>query len=398
MPLDIHVHRVRLSFVWVRTLPDLLLLNPVPPVERKHAFLGSLSQYADKFDGLIRHREKKLLPGDLDLPWVDYDRDHFWSSYFRRTAGKVNGSSACKNLVPCHWKLGFKVQAVWKNMPRTVSVSGFLYPFGVALAVNVILSDVDLSLLETFQLAHKIRRSPLYNMAQTDYTLDALGAGGIRTLCGEMLGHNHVKAQIPGVLFDSEPYSVVTFVCASGKDVQNIPPARGELPHTLHALNNWKSDPSNHALPLPSLTQAKKNRPLMTDTDSESSVVYSAKRGECLWYPGLFEKRCAKNSLLDYYHKNLVMAAIQTESLCGLAEAVATQLNDGNALKISANGSFYAEEAAGILGLMYGGVSTSTYASISVARHIDNNGRKDHVQTIRAEYLNDRKPLHLRDA
>lgn len=61
--------------------------------------------------------------------------------------------------------------------------------------------------------------------------------------------------------------------------------------------------------------------PLKQQTESPPcNVLYAAKNSRVVWFPGIFLPG-VKNGLLAAYHRNLTLASLQVESLCGLIGA-----------------------------------------------------------------------------
>jgi hypothetical protein len=108
-------------------------------------------------------------------------------------------------------------------------------------------------------------------------------------------------------------------------------------------------------------------------------LVYGTNRGRAVWFPDLLAD--SVRPTLACYHRNLALASMQVESLCGFAHGIASQVNENNALNFAEEEC--ARNAAGLLGRLYGGKS-SIYRSWSVRAQIDQNNFVSDIDTVRA--------------
>lgn len=388
MALDLRVEDIRLSFIWVETLTGLLASPGRDGASL--SFVGSGAGYAAAFDTLLGGG---ALPEGLEPPWRNLKAQRFWRGYLSRDAGKpLTGARLRRNLVPFRLKLPHTLEAAWQpaagQAPPQLTLEGFLYPFGIALVVTA-QSQGSLTLDETVDLAHRIKRNGRYTISgpglqKADLPLYAAADRLLAVLRRKALGPD----ASPGANFDQDPFSVVTILRASGRDAAAVPLAGGEVHRALNALSHWP--PNYQQAKLASLEKARR----VTDSAMASScVLYTTRRGQAVWCPDRFGGAPGTQHSLSCYHRNLTLAALQVESLCGLTSAAAEVVRSQGAAGLPSAFRDCATFAAGILGTLYGGARGATYCSSSISRHIELNDRAGDIELVRRELLGDAKPL-----
>ena len=108
---------------------------------------------------------------------------------------------------------------------------------------------------------------------------------------------------------------------------------------------------------------------------------YGLKRGRAVWIPTSFVPKAKKYSLACY-HRNLVYASLQTESLVSLMQLMTSALTAAPNTSRHASMETLVQSAAGILGRLYGG-DTDIYRSGSVRRQIDDHPHKAAINDVR---------------
>ncbi len=109
-------------------------------------------------------------------------------------------------------------------------------------------------------------------------------------------------------------------------------------------------------------------------------IVYRRDRGRAIWFPASFNVEAGYIRTLTCYHRNLVLASMQVESLAGLAGATAAFLAGGGKL----NDKHYdaAKRAGNVLGRFYGGART-IYRSHSPQAQIDDGAYAEDINKMR---------------
>jgi hypothetical protein len=194
-------------------------------------------------------------------------------------------------------------------------------------------------------------------------------------------------AQFPGKgIYSFEPFTVFTPIQGSYiNPEQNI--EGSEIHRMLEAVTTWK-DPVKSLLPSLSLVsiQTNSSKPLR-----RGSLIYHHRRGIANWFPEPLIDT-SKRRTLSCYHKNLVLASLQVESLSKLLVIASEDLRNYGHLS-TRDYENCAKRAASILGLLYGGVQTYTSQSIQV--QIEGNEWKNAIEVVRARLLRMAKPeLH----
>lgn len=354
----IEIHDLRLSFIWVETVLDLV--RHAVPSGAPLAFLGRRSSYAQRFEQVLRSPRE---PGGLEPPWRRPAGHFFWTYYLRgRTPGNVSGDQAWKALVPFRGKVPAAVEAPWLGgdlVPET-----FLYPHGLALVVTA-LCRAHLPLEEAVEKAFEVRQTGKFQVewdegrVSQSLSLDAFVGKALTTLGKAGFG--------PGATPDARsvtPFTLATVVRGTGVHPNAPVPDGGKAHRALEAITTWR--PTWRYDVLPNLAEVS----LQIRRAPPSHVLYYGKRGRAVWFPGLFIREARDLHSLACYHRNLVFASLQVESLSGLVSQTAKQIRDMSPLSVTHREC--ARRAVGILGRLYGGLR-STYRSRSPRAHIEQN-------------------------
>lgn len=374
----IQIHDLRLSFIWTETCLDLIrdVESPgtgIAPL----AFLGRRPSYARRFEEAL---EGGNVPLDLEAPWPRPSGQYFWTYYLEGcTPGRVSGVRAWKALVPFRGEVPATVEAPWLQ-PGRLTLEGYFYPHGLALVVTASCRSA-LTPGEAVEKAFEIRRTKRYSVewpSREGSDVLALDALASRALF-ELRRRSFLFAGVDDR--SVTPFSVTTVVQGEGVDPGAQPQRGGKVQRMLEAVTTWW--PTWRYDELPEL----ENATLKIRRAPPSHVLYGHKRGRAVWFPALFTQKGGDLHSLSCYHRNLVLASLQVESLSGLVAVTAKQIDEGAWL--AASHQECARRAAGILGRMYGGVAT--YKSWSPRVQIEQNDLVPVVNRVR-DYL-DMSPL-----
>jgi hypothetical protein len=368
------INHAQLSFIWTETVLDLL--QDRPPHAAQFVFLGRRYSFAPVFDRAGKERVSMgtLTPTILQRPWPKPTGQRFWTSYLeQRRPAKLSGDQAWKNLVPFRANFPFALQAPW--LTGFITVEAFFYPHGQALIITV-KTQTALSLHDAVDLAFKVRRGERFNLQTPEQSCGF----SLDTLADTILDRTRTSAFGPGVegrRLALEPFSIFTVISATDVPVADVVVNGSEVHRALEALTNWRNTWRDDTLP----ALSQKTLPTQ-DPHPVSHLLYVGKRGRTIWFPALFTASGPVSSL-TCYHRNLVFASLQVESLAGLTRETAKQISTGPALT-SAHAEC-ARNAAGILGRLYGAHS-STYRSWSPHRHIDDNELAVEINNVRSYF------------
>lgn len=359
---------MRLSLISFETNTQLLG-NPQPP-KVPLGFLGNRDSYADTFDNA---QLKKPVPMGLKAPW-DKAGQHFWEYYLEQKPPlpQVPGAKAWRFLVPFRGEVpvnDVKIPSL-ANDAKCV-LESFFYPYGFA-CVTTFTVVKSLSLADAVDLAFEIRRDGKLDVtwesgAQEHLPFKAFAAKCLTSLGQIALGPTYS----PGASL-VEPFSVFTVLKGKGKATDK------RIHGALEATTTWP--PLGRKANLPPLDQ--KVRLALRAAATASDIVYAQKRGRAVWFPDVFTDTKLRSSLACY-HRNLVLASLQTESLCGLATATVQEATAGSWSSLRVMHGDCAKLGAGILGRLYGG-AMDTYRSMSPRYYIQQNKVEGDIDWVRA--------------
>jgi hypothetical protein len=255
-------------------------------------------------------------------------------------------------------------------------LEGFFYPHGASLVITLT-CDVPRALDAAVAEAQRATRSPLYRVTGQTCTLKELAGQARAALYRLALGPETAARS----LRDSEPFSVATVVRGSGVDPEAAPVEGAEIHRALDALATWNR--YWRKAPVPSLAK----RCLEIKNSPAGHVLYGSRRGRVVWFPALFTEPAGGLRSLACYHRNLVLATMQVESLTGLAVESKEQLEEGG--WVSPLHRECARHGVDLLGRLYGGVGT--YRSCSPRAQLEQNELVGDVNWLRDRF--DRAPL-----
>jgi hypothetical protein len=270
------------------------------------------------------------------------------------------------------------------SVPREVRVGpeAFLYPHGVAVILNLTVRGT-FTPDEAAALAIRLRRGHDFSIGDEarPFVLDGVADRAVAAVRQTTFGVEAPVGRRPQF-----PFSVTTVVL--GRDVDDTKAlTEGSTEHRfLEAVTTWA--PTWESAALPKLADV--TLPLRTSGRPAGHVLYRRDRGRAVWFPGSFTIPSGSVRTLTCFHRNLVLASLQVESLAGFAAATAQFLTAGGKL----NDAHYdaATRAGDILGRFYGGAQ-SIYRSRSPRAQIEDGSFLTDINLMRAAV--GRKPLFV---
>ena len=357
----IRTSHLRLSFIWAETLDE-------PPRKRTAVpllDLGSEQDYTATFDPILAQGDRVLADGTrIAPPWPKPRGQNFWYTYLEQRPFKaMTGKAAYKMLVPLRVQLPLPITTT--GFAGDTELEGFCYPHGVACVITVRCTD-ELGVAESMLLAAMVRHARLFTVQQpdgaADYTLDELADLALGQLTAVRTGNARQRGRGTAL----EPFSVATVVRGSGVPVALPFLAESTAHHLLEALTRWQI-PAEGAT-LSELAQAR--IPTGTADAQAGDLLYGHTRGRAVWLPRRFASQQPSASL-GCYHRNLVFAALQIESLGGLIRQADAQITEGRSL--SGPVRTWAQRAYGALSRLHSGGKDVTYRTMSSQRHLSDN-------------------------
>ena len=138
----------RLTFLWVKTI--LGIFSNSSRVAAPFTLLRKSNLYRQSFEDILEGKSKL----GFEAPWQKYKKQFFWKYYLAGPAlDSMSGRQAWEHLVPLRTTFPFAVKA-WQH--GHVTLEGFCYPYGLALAVTFRVVG-SLTLDETVRLAYGIK-------------------------------------------------------------------------------------------------------------------------------------------------------------------------------------------------------------------------------------------------
>ncbi|MCP4326893.1 MAG: hypothetical protein GY791_00440 [Alphaproteobacteria bacterium] len=298
------LNNIRLSFVWVDTIPGLLD-GAAPAAEL--AWLGRRGDFVYEFD----RRQQPYPIGDaLDMPWRPPDSGRgFWRHYFEdKRPAAVNGNQAWKNLAPLR-------EDVSRSSPdgeafTEMRVSALYFPHGMALVLTLNLRDLALDLMAATKRAMTLRHDQVLTLADEPgkrYSLDVLG----NTIRDRLRGTHF--AGLASHAGRDQPFSVVTVLEAADVDPLAAVVDGDETHRALEAMTGW--NPHFEAVDLANAPIAKARVERRTSKGLDSDLFYARKSGVAIWLPRELDRGPKGRTALSCFHNNLLHGTVQTRSL-----------------------------------------------------------------------------------
>lgn len=370
--MSVEIHDLRVAAIWAET--NLALLGNAVPVGAPMAFLGRPFTYWPQFEKRVRGEP---IPAGLDLPWYTSDQKLFWNRYLNKPSlANVTGKQAWKALVPFRAEVPLKARAPW--LDGRLFLEAFLYPHGFAFVFTAAIQE-QLALDQAVEKAFEVCKGGQYQVSRPDGSgmfsgpLEDLAHKAMETLRALMLGPDPQPGA--GAI---DPFTVATVVRGSGITAGMLVENGGSVQRALEALTTWYPDYAHATLPdLGSACVPLRQR------SPQGSIVYGRRRGRAVWFPAAFLPDRRDKHLLACFHRNLVFASLQVESLGGLIAETAQWLEEGKTLPTAHREC--AQNAASILYGLYVG-SDATYRSCSLKEQMEQNHLVPLIDRVRAAF------------
>jgi hypothetical protein len=411
--MTVDINDLRLSLLW--TEPSLTLLDEPAPAGAPLAALGRRYSYESLFKKILESHFGANAAKDLPLhllvgaakplpilgpPWPKPSGQLFWHRYLNvGSLDAVSGSQAWHSLVPLRVKFPCYVETPdWlANSPKPLTLSvlfeAFFYPHGVAFVANAVIRSVPsdpaaeppkpFTLEDAADLAFKVKQEKFKTRwegeaglfqavkwddeADSELTLGEIAKRGLAAL--RVAAHGASTTSGSASILD--PFTIFTVV--KGVGVNPATPVDDNIHRVLEGVTRWSDTWRYDALP--ALDKMK----VEIKTSPVSHVLYGRKRGRAAWFPATFTKTDKKYSLACY-HRNLIFASLQVESLCGFTALIAKMIQNKEPLSVSL--SECVRQAGGTLGRLYG-KGDKSYRSMSPRVQIEQNQYSDDIITVR---------------
>jgi hypothetical protein len=296
-------------------------------------------------------------------------QNNFWYYYLHRKHDQVTGPVAWERLAPLRVSTARVVDPTrpWYRG----HLEGFYYPHGTASILTLVVEG-DLELDALVNLAVEARTQKV--LGQPPLPANALTANFSDQMRAALPGGRDQQAE-PGA-----PFTVATVIEGSGFDPDQ-PIKNGDEIHTaLEGLCTFRASWTNdkpHDL---------KRARLTSKAGSKGSAHYAIARGRALWFPETFSIRRGAHTL-SCLHRNLTFAAMQTDSLLGLArwsfQDLPLQTQQARSLPLDVEEAV--RNSVLVLGLLYRGAD-DIYRSQSVQAQIDQSHLVPAINRLRSHY------------
>lgn len=348
---------LRLSFLWAETFTSGARRSPAVD-------LGGREAYSAAYDAIPQGGELELADGvGLRRAWLKPRGERFWASYLNhdRLSG-ITGRQAFKSLVPLRIRLPWQVGL--SGIAGAVELDGFGFPHGIACAVTVRHTD-ELDADALIDLALMLRRARAFTLHPAPQGFDGTLVALADAALGELARLTAGDAAAPRQGQIDDPWSLATIISGSGAAPALPIVEGGPIHRTLEALTLWGRLVEG-AAPAP---LAAARIPTGTEKAQAGDLLYGHDRARAVWLPRAF-LQTQPIAALGCYHRNLLAAALQVESLGGLIRQAAAHLARGHPLDGPQRAR--AQRAADALSRLYLGDAT-TYRTRSARRHLLDN-------------------------
>ena len=369
------IRLLRLSFVYVETFLDLVT-GKLAQAEAPYDFLAHRFAYVNRFAQSVAGAGSG---GDLEPPWPRTRGKAFWSFYFGgdKALGDITAEEAWRGITPLRQRLQLTVSTAADG--RRVGVDAFVYPHGVAAILGLSLA-ADFTPEQLARRALEVRRQPIYSTSagEVGLTLDALAARILDATRTIAFGAQTAGRRPPF------PFSVATVILGGGVESEKPVAENGPEHRLLQVISAWP--PAWQAAGTPPLADV--TLPLRKGTPA-GHLLYAGDRGRAVWLPGLFCLAPGEVRSLGCFHRNLVFASMQVDSLAHFASITQRMLEAGTPL--SPDHRDLAFRAVSVLGRFYGGAA-SIYRSRSPRAQIERASWRTDIDSLRAQL--GQGPLH----
>lgn len=351
----------RATLIWVETVPAILA-NTLPP-DAPYRFLGKAGGYARAFDEC---QNGKRRPDGLELPW-DKPGNYFWKRYFNKEATKVFGAQAWEKFVPFRRRLD--CQTITPNPAVTVSFEAFYAPQGVAVVAKIDYRGTLTPIRDVVDCALAARHGYRFTISgRTNVSMDHAADAALDSARHDAFGDVECAAGY------NQPFSVASFIIGEVADIATPVGAGSDEHLALEAVTTW--NPNFATQPPKPIADAK----LPMHASAASDLMYGHGRARAIWLPRAFAQPAA-GPVISCYHRNIMLASLQTLSLGEFVSWVAARHT--GAQPVARILDERAKRAAALLQLMADG-DQSTYRTTSVAHQFADAKWAPAVAVIRA--------------
>lgn len=311
------INALRMSFIFTETLLDFQKYGA--PVAALTGFASKLG-YIGIVDAL---QQGGTAPLSLSLPWPHPVGQHFWDFYLHHKApGSAPGRLCFEKLVPLRLpkvvdKVAVVLPGVAAQTTARATLESFYFVHGIGLLLTIALEGA-ITHADAGAYAISLRYDKVYEPAwpgegaAAAVTLNQLGTAALDRL--RKLGFG---SGISGTR--SELFSIATVLRGDGVNANQALVADSPDHRLLNGLAGGVRAWSQVAAP--ALIAGRTQLSMRQSTAWPGNVLFAAKRGRAVWFPGQFLPTSQPSHGLACYHRNLALASLQTESLLGLAAA-----------------------------------------------------------------------------
>jgi hypothetical protein len=351
---------IRVALIYVETILDVLTGELMKPGCQ---YLGDPFSYAAKFDQTNHARS-----ADVEPPWRHKGGRSFWSYYFSEMElDTVDGHLAWRSVTPFRHR--FPLQVEQPDRAR-LAPEAFVYPHGTAVIFNLTLTgSYSLDQAATELIALRLDKQ-FQIKGQSPIVMDALAGEALTNLRRACFGENLKRASRP----QGPPFSVLSVARGSGVNPSVPPKQGGEEQLFLDAVTTWSRTWKNAAMP--SLDKA--TIPIRMSGTPPSHLLYAHDHSRAIWFPASFSDSWPTTHTVNCFHRNLVLASLQVESLANFAVATAGLLGG----QLTNPHYDAARRSTDVLGRFYG-AARSIYRSRSPQAQMDQGGYVSDINAVR---------------
>lgn len=337
--VSFEIQDLRVAFLFFEVWLDPFLI----PSKQRGWVSPDRKRWSETFDTIARRGGH----GHLTFPWSDRADYGSWADYFEEEEpSKIGARRAWSLLVPFRTR---RLSVVKPLIPSGRAwVEAFVYPHSVEAVVNLALS-VPLTLEGAVESVANLREKKMFVLPSED-------GNTLRLRLSEVAERAIKEARVDlakrapqsRVIWDPNPFEVVSVVRATGQ----LPSMDdgGPVHKALHSFSGGSGRVGN----------AKLQRFLIKEGSmSKRDLFYGRQRGRAVWFPEYFRPTTATGArdphFLGRFHRRLVLASVQTESLLGPLVAVDERLRSGHGSTLPYWLRACAKNAAGTIGRIYGG-------------------------------------------
>jgi hypothetical protein len=364
VPAAAKIHAIRISFIQIESISGPLQATKTPAIP--FSFLLSGPMFQEQYNTAANNG------GSLQIPWSHGYGKLFWQFYVRNNAKGVK--DYWRAVIPLEFRVEAAAKAAW--LKGEVRLRAYLYPWGIGVVADIrteLHADLVAATTEAVQIRKAQRFQVEIDKISRDLNLEGMLAFVRERVRAAAYGPSMATGQ-PGDIF-----SIATVTDGEGVDPDTPVSQAGDLHKSLVRLTTWNPLLSPQLGPIGESC-------LHVKGGSAGHVLFAARRGRTVWFPGHFESVADYKPRLACYHQNLTMASLQTEALCRMVKDAAEQIQANTPpTSLSVAYSDCSQFAAGILGRLFGPNNYDIYRSFSVRSQIADT-YKDDVNSVRRKF------------